>query len=221
TMIGHIAKFFSKSEKLFIANTNTTVDNLRSKVSAENRTYSTAKSFISGSEKNKKWDLLFIDECSTLSNESMEKIMEVANFDLLILVGDVHQIKSIRFGNWFNIVKEFIPQNSVLEMKTPFRNTNNDLLCIWDRVRKYDNSFLEPLVKGDYTKKLNEKVFKTEDIDEIILCLNYDGFYGINNVNKLLQNYNTNPGYNWGIHTYKVGDPILFDESNRFAPLIY
>jgi ATP-dependent exoDNAse (exonuclease V) alpha subunit len=25
----------------------------------------------------------------------------------------------------------------------------------------------------------------------------------------------------WGPHTYKVGDPILFNESNRFAPLIY
>ena len=25
----------------------------------------------------------------------------------------------------------------------------------------------------------------------------------------------------WGAHIYKVGDPILFNESNRFAPLIY
>ena len=36
-----------------------------------------------------------------------------------------------------------------------------------------------------------------------------------------MQNSNKNKPVDWGIGTYKVGDPILFNESNRFAPTIY
>jgi ATP-dependent exoDNAse (exonuclease V) alpha subunit len=57
--------------------------------------------------------------------------------------------------------------------------------------------------------------------DEIILCLNYDGLYGINNINRFLQGNNKNSPIQWGVQTYKVNDPILFNESERFAPLIY
>ena len=57
--------------------------------------------------------------------------------------------------------------------------------------------------------------------DEIILCLNYDGLYGINNANKFLQSSNSNTAIDWGIATYKIGDPVLFNELERFKPLIY
>ena len=57
--------------------------------------------------------------------------------------------------------------------------------------------------------------------DEIILCLNYDGLYGINNINRFLQNSNPSPAIQWGIGLYKVGDPVLFNESDRFSPLIH
>ena len=53
------------------------------------------------------------------------------------------------------------------------------------------------------------------------LCLNYDGLYGINNINRFLQNSNPNEGIVWGINTYKIGDPVLFNESNIFSPLIH
>ncbi|MBM7572565.1 ATP-dependent DNA helicase [Aquibacillus albus] len=49
----------------------------------------------------------------------------------------------------------------------------------------------------------------------------YDGLYGINNINRFLQSSNENYAYYWGIQAYKVNDPILFNESERFAPLIY
>jgi ATP-dependent exoDNAse (exonuclease V) alpha subunit len=64
-------------------------------------------------------------------------------------------------------------------------------------------------------------VFDRKSEDEIILCLNYDGLYGINNINKFLQENNENPPVRWGLWTYKVGDPILFNESERFAPVLY
>lgn len=54
-----------------------------------------------------------------------------------------------------------------------------------------------------------------------ILCLNYDGLYGINNINRFVQESNPNPAVHWGLQIYKVNDPVLFNESDRFAPLIY
>ncbi len=75
--------------------------------------------------------------------------------------------------------------------------------------------------KQTETKALNESIFEQSEEDEIILCLNYDGLYGINNINRFLQSCNNHPPIQWGVQIYKVGDPILFNESNRFAPLIY
>jgi hypothetical protein len=51
--------------------------------------------------------------------------------------------------------------------------------------------------------------------------LNYDGLYGINNINRFLQSSNPKPAVEWGINVYKTGDPVLFNESERFSPLIY
>src|SRR5699024_4037054 len=57
--------------------------------------------------------------------------------------------------------------------------------------------------------------------DEIILCLNYDGLYGINNINRFLQSSNPEQAVLWREATYKVGDPVLFHETERFRPVIY
>ena len=45
-------------------------------------------------------------------------------------------------------------------------------------------------------------------------------FYGINNINRFLQGNNKNEPIQW-VQVYKINDPILFNESERFAPLIY
>lgn len=57
-----------------------------------------------------------IDECSTVSNSDMRQVLEKANFKLLVLVGDVYQIESIYFGNWFSIARKFVPATSVFEL---------------------------------------------------------------------------------------------------------
>ena len=106
-------------------------------------------------------------------------------------------------------------------MTHSYRTTNNNLLTVWDRVRKLDDAILEPLVKNGYVTRLDESIFEHSEGDEIILCLNYDGLYGINNINRFLQNSNPNESVVWGINTYKVGDPILFNELNIFSPLIH
>ena len=68
---------------------------------------------------------------------------------------------------------------------------------------------------------MDSTVFDKRADDEIILCLNYDGLYGINNINRFLQNNNPNKAFRWDLWIFKVGDPILFNESERFTPVLY
>lgn len=221
TLIKHISNFWADKDKIFLANTHPAVDNMRRKVTAGNSEYSTIAKFLSNRTNNTDFDVLIIDECSTVSNDDMRRVLEKANFKLLVLVGDIYQIESIYFGNWFSIAQKFLPKTSIFELPHPYRTTNNNLLTVWERVRKLDDAILEPLVKNGYVARLDESIFEHSEGDEIILCLNYDGLYGINNINRFLQNSNPNESVVWGINTYKVGDPILFNESNIFSPLIH
>jgi DNA replication protein DnaC len=222
TMINHISNYFHDKEKLYLANTNPAIDNLVRKVSAPNCTFKTiAKQLSSANDDDTEYDVLFIDECSTVSNSDLLKVLERVKFKLLVLVGDVYQIESIMFGNWFSVTKFFIPEPSIFELIQPFRANNDQLLDLWGRVRNIDEDILEHITKHDYSAVLNETVFQQSENDEIILCLNYDGLYGINNVNKFLQSSNPSSPVDWGVATYKVGDPILFNELDRFKPVIY
>lgn len=221
TLLNHISNFFSDKKKLFLANTNPAVDNMRRKVTAGDSEFKTIASFKSTQNQCIEYDVLVIDECSTVSNSDMHKVLEKAKVKLLILVGDVSQIESISFGNWFSMARNFVPSNSIIELKHPYRTQNQNLLTLWERVRNADNAMLEIMVKSKYSMRLDESIFSHMDDDEIILCLNYDGLYGINNINRFLQNINPNPAFLWGIVSYKVGDPILFNESKRFSPLIH
>lgn len=221
TLINHISNFFNERDKIYLANTNPAVENLKRKVKADNRDTKTIKKFLYKYNSHKKCDILFIDECSTVNNKDMNDILNSAEFKLLVLVGDTYQIESILFGKWFNVVRYFIPESSITELTKPYRSTDDKLLTIWERVRNLDYAILEPMVKNEYSHDLDDSIFENSEDDEIILCLNYDGLYGINNINRFLQCSNTNIAVEWGINIYKVGDPILFNESDRFAPLIY
>ena len=194
---------------------------MRRKVTAGNSEYSTIAKFLSKKNYKTDYDILFINECSAVSNNDMRRVLEKINVKLLVLVGDIYQIESIYFGNWFSIAQKFVPKTSIFELTHPYRTTNNELLTVWERVRKLDDAIIEPLVKNGYVARLDESIFEHSEDDEIILCLNYDGLYGINNINRFLQNSNSNENVVWGINNYKVGDPILFNESNIFSPLIY
>ena len=201
TLIKHVSNFWAHKNKLFLANTHTAVENMRRKVTAANSTYSTIAKFLSKWNNSTNYDILFIDECSTVSNADMQKILKKAKFELLVLVGDIYQIESISFGNWFNIAQKFVPKTSIFELTHPFRTTNNELLTVWDRVRKLEDTILELLVKNEYVARLDQSIFEHSEEDEIILCLNYDGLYGINNINRFLQHSNPNGSVEWGINT--------------------
>lgn len=221
TMVDHIAHYFNDKKKLFLAHTNPAIDNLKRKVTAQNSDFRTISSQIGRITSGQEYDLLVIDECSTASNTDLIKVLEKTNFKLLVLVGDVYQIESIQFGNWFGIIRSFIPSRSVFELTTPFRTKNESLLGFWNKVRAIEDDIAEVMARHEYSTVLDKTLFETQGRDEIILCLNYDGLYGINNINRFLQSSNPSAATIWGVSTYKVGDPVLFNETERFRPVIY
>lgn len=221
TMVDHIAHYFNDKEKLFLAHTNPAIDNLKRKVTAQNSDFRTISSHIYRSTTDPDYDFLIIDECSTVSNADLIKVLEKTSFKLLVLVGDVYQIESIQFGNWFGIIRSFIPITSVFELTTPFRTKEKSLLDFWNKVRAIADDIAEVMARNRYSTVLDKTLFETQGQDEIILCLNYDGLYGINNINRFLQSSNPGAATTWGVYTYKVGDPVLFYESERFRPVIY
>ena len=221
TMVDHIAHYFNDKEKLFLAHTNPAIDNLKRKVTAQNSDFRTISSHIYRSASDPEYDLLIIDECSTVSNADLIKVLEKTSFKLLVLVGDVYQIESIQFGNWFGIIRSFIPSTSVFELTTPFRTKNDSLLGFWNKVRAIDDDIAEVMARNGYSTVLDKTLFETQGQDEIILCLNYDGLYGINNINRFLQSSNPGTATTWRVSTYKIGDPVLFHETERFRPVIY
>lgn len=220
TMVSLIAHYFNAKEKLFLAHTNPAVDNLKRRISAQNSTFSTIRSHIGRGDATN-YDVLVIDECSTVSNADLLKVLERTSFKLLVLVGDVYQIESIQFGNWFGLARSFVPPTAVFELTTPFRTTNADLLDLWSTVRELKDDISETLARNNYSTVLDQSLFTRRRADEIVLCLNYDGLYGINNVNRFLQSSNPGAATEWGAATYKIGDPVLFNETERFRPTIY
>jgi hypothetical protein len=160
TMVDHIANYFNDKSKLFLAHTNPAIDNLRRKVTAQDSTFRTISSQIHRTSPNRQYDLLVIDECSTVSNADLLKVLEKTSFKLLVLVGDVYQIESIQFGNWFGLIRSFIPGTSVFELTTPFRTRSASLLGFWDKVRNIDSDIAEVIAKNGYSTMLDKSLFE-------------------------------------------------------------
>lgn len=223
TLINHISHYYENKEKLFLAQTNPAIDNLKRRVTANEDycKFSTIASFLKYGYSDPEYDLLVIDECSTVSNKDMRELLEMLKFKKILLVGDTYQINSIRFGNWFTALRSFLPATSVFELTKPYRTKNQRLLILWAKVRAMDDNVQEIIDKQSCSLKVDESLLTAAGEDEAVLCLNYDGLYGINNINRFLQESNPNPAYEWDVQQYKVGDPVLFLENNRFHPVIY
>ena len=216
-----ISSIFEHKKIVFLAKTNPAVENLKRRIGLDNQNFKFLT--IDKYKKNQQQcDLLIIDECSTVDNYDMNILLSNSEiYDLLLLVGDIYQIESIKFGNWFRFAKNLLPDNCIKELDESFRTKDPILLDLWQKVRNIDDDIIEYLADNDMSYSLNEDIFEKNDKDEIILCLNYDGPYGINSINRYLQSDNDNAGYEWGINTYKVDDPILFNDLNRFYPVLY
>lgn len=214
TLINHVSHLFNNYSRIYLAHTNPAVNNLKRKVAASsNCEFMTITKFINTKDLKRDYDILIIDECSTISNQNMRKLLELAKFKLLVLVGDTYQIEAIEFGNWFDAVRSFLPKSAVCELTKPYRSDSKQLLALWDNVRRMEDDVLDRLQGGEFSADLDPSIFASVEDKEIILCLNYGGLYGINNINHFMQENNSGKEIWRGIQRYKVGDPILFNDS--------
>lgn len=213
-----ISDIYKDSKKIYIANTNTAVNNLYKKVGGDIQDFMTIKKYL---KYVPSCDLLFIDECSMVSNEDMMKIIQYNKFQALVLMGDIIQIESIKFGNWYKLAKAFLEKKAKNELNEMHRTSSPPLRLLWSKLRSKENVIDEILSQYDMIRELNDDSLLVHDKDEIVLALNYNGLYGINNLNNIMQENNKKASCRLWNYTYKIGDPILFTDNNQYAPILY
>lgn len=224
TLINYISNLMAGRRKLFLTKTHTALQNLRRRI--ENP--GTSADFVSIDSFTKRvslpdYDIVFVDECSTIDNRTMLNFLEKMDPDtFLVLAGDIYQIESIDFGNWFFYAKDIIKTRGAnVELLSTWRTNDQSLIALWNAVRVKSGTIIEILViDGPFSEDIDPGVLKRAANDEVILCLNYDGKFGLNNMNNYFQNANkSGPAIPWREWSYKVGDPILFNETKRFSLL--
>lgn len=225
TLINYISNMMNQEKKLFLTKTHTALQNLERLI--ENT--GPDSDFISIDSFTKKilltdYDIIFVDECSTIDNRTMKMLLEKINEGtLLVLAGDIYQIESIDFGNWFYYVKDIIKTDGAnIELLNTWRTDKKELKSLWDEVRRIEPIITEKLaIDGPFSADIGKEIFVPEEDDEIVLCLNYDGKFGLNNMNLYFQNANTKSDvYTWAEWTFKVGDPVIFIDTKR-SSLLY
>lgn len=225
TLINYISNMMNQSKKLFLTKTHTALQNLERRI--ENPGLDS--DFISIDSFTKTitltdYDIVFVDECSTIDNRTMKRLLEkIDESTLLVLAGDIYQIESIDFGNWFYYAKDIIKTDGAnVELLNTWRTDKKELKGLWDEVRKIQPIITEKLaIDGPFSADIGEEIFIPQDEDEIVLCLNYDGKFGLNNMNLYFQNANTKSDvYTWTEWTFKVGDPVIFLDTKR-SSLLY
>lgn len=215
-----LATCFEDYNKIFLSNTNTSVENLRARISnldIHNSTFKTIANYNKYDENN--YDILVVDECSTVSNEDMLKVLKKQNYKLIVFAGDVFQIESIKYGNWFSLAYYIFKNELVYELINTNRTDDIELLELWKMIRDNDDNAISKISNQEYSSDIDLKIFDNKYQDEIVLCLNYDGLYGINNINRILQEKNPNEEYIIGVDLYKEEDPIVFNDCPRFRDL--
>lgn len=220
-MLEVLSMIFCGYSKIFLSNTNTAVENLRARISGIdlfNSTFKTVANYNKYDDND--YDILIVDECSMISNKDMLKAIKKQRYKLVILAGDVFQIESIKYGNWFSLSYYLFKNEFVYDLIQTNRTDDIELLELWKMIRDNDDNALNKINSQEYSSPIDFKeIFNKKDTDEIILCLNYDGLYGINNINKVLQEKNSNIEYTIGVDTFKIEDPIVFNDCPRFRDL--
>lgn len=224
TLINYISSLMPKSKKLFLTKTHNAIQHLRRRIENPGNN----SDFISFDSFTKKvelpdYDIIFVDECSIIDNFTMLKFVnKISENSLIVLAGDINQIESIDFGNWFYYAKHIITTHGAnIELLDTWRTKEESLLSLWEEVRNNDVRITEKLViDGPFSKEIGSDIFTSNVTDEVVLCLNYDGKFGLNNINSYFQNANPNgEAIIWQGWRFKKGDKILFNDNSRFTYL--
>lgn len=224
TLIKYISEMMNQSKQLFLTKTHAALQNLQRRISNSglNLWFSSIDSVAKRND-SIDCDIVFIDECSTIDNRTMKMLLEKINRGTkIVLSGDIYQIESIDFGNWFYYAKDIIKvKGASIELLHTWRTEKEELKSLWNEVRERKPIITEKLsMDGPFSENLGEGIFHLED-DEIVLCLNYDGKFGLNNMNQYFQNANTqSEAFSWAEWIFKIGDRIIFLDTKR-SSLLY
>lgn len=213
-----ISEIYKDSKKIYLANTNTAVNNMYRKVGGSISNFLTIHKYL---KESFDCDVLFIDECSMVSNDDMLQILSKNQFKTLVLMGDIVQIESIEFGNWYKLAKAFLEGKTKNELSEMHRTTSEPLKLLWSKLRNKENVIDEILLQYGMVKDLTDESLFVRCQDEIVLALNYSGLYGINNLNNIMQENNHSKEVRLLSYKYKENDPILFTDNNQYAPILY
>ena len=224
TLINYISSLMPKSKKLFLTKTHAAIQHLQRRIDNPG----SDSDFICIDSFTRRvnlpdYDIIFVDECSTIDNRTMLNfISKISSDSLIVLAGDINQIESIDFGNWFYYAKDIITTHGAnVELLDTWRTQEENLLRLWEEVRNNDVRITEKLViDGPFSKEIGSDIFTSDVKDEVVLCLNYDGKFGLNNINSYFQNANPNgEAIIWQSWRFKKGDKILFNDNSRFTYL--
>lgn len=219
-LANQVINVFNTTSVLCLTNTHSALSNLKSKIQNKSLKFNTIKKYNSNSDFTI-YDLVIIDECSTISNSNIATFLKKCRFKTILFLGDTNQIEAIDFGNWFKVLKKYLPKYCMTELTGIYRCNEFNLKELWKKVRKNDVDIQEFLATCKISHGFSDEIYEKCYNDEIILCLNYDGIYGINNINRVLQKNNSNKEVRWKQYVFKKDDPILFLENHRFEPKLY
>lgn len=223
TLIKYISDMFGDARKLYLTKTHTALQNVVRNLGgkSDNCNFAIIDS-VTKSNSIVSHDIVFIDECSTIDNRTMELLLgKISNDVLIVMSGDIYQIESIDFGNWFFYAKDIVKaKGASIELCSTWRTEKEELKGLWKAVREKSVIVTEKLsMDGPFSENLGENIFHLDE-DEVVLCLNYDGKFGLNNMNQYFQNANTNSdAFSWEEWSYKIGDRIIFTNTRRSALL--
>ena len=123
TLINMISSMMLGRRKLFLTKTRAALQNLKRRIDNPG----VDATFVSLDSFTKKvnlpdYDIIFVDECSTIDNRIMMQFLAKIHSDtFLVLAGDIYQIESIEFGNWFSYAKDIVKS----------KGSNIELLSTW------------------------------------------------------------------------------------------
>ena len=235
-LCNYFTKIFSDQNIIYISNTHSCLNNMKRRVKEkcdlkDNFEFKTIKSYNAlykrkynqKYEIKRQYDILIIDECKSNANEEIYTLLSNIEFKYAIFAGDVGQIDAISLGNWYDTIKNLITPNNIYELKTNYRSNEKRIIDLWNKVRHHEEDTWDYMNNFNFIEKINSNIFEKDTDSQIILCLNYGGTYGITSINSYFQNKNENKVYVNNIDTYKVDDPVIFNDNanKRYNNILY
>lgn len=149
--------------------------------------------------------------------------------DIKKIVDEVNKISHKTFGEEKDLIgrvyEYFLKEFAVNATKEEgeFYTPHDVVQLIATMIEPYDGTLYDPCCGsgGMFIQSAELVKSKQGNLNGIVLCLGYDGLYGVNNINRYMQKINPSKPIEWGNWTYKVGDKVLFNESRRFGNVLY